>query len=159
MKKEIINKWGKKYYLLGTDKDNYKVWLEQSQFDCGWYWGIGYVEIFNKRYTDIEMHTHFDSLFFNHQKCCYDLFEDYFNETTLPKSEIWQLLEMMKTLYTLRNTSDMIHSRGSHITSNETEKEIFAKEYYQNLYKQINEIDIPELLKNIYALLGAEDEQ
>ena len=147
MEKEIKKVFGKKYYLLGVNQENEKVWLEQGHFDCDWYWGIGYVEIFNKRYSDIEMHTHFDSLFFNRNRCCYDLFVDYFKETTLQKNEIWQLLELMKTLYTLRETSDMIHCKGSHITSNEEIKEIFSNEYYNNLYNKINNEEIPRLLK------------
>lgn len=157
MKKEIKERFGKKYYLLGVNQDNEKVWLEQGHFDCDWYWGVGYVEIFNKYYTDIEMHSHFDSMFL--QKNIYNSYIDYFKEITLQKNEVWQLLELMQTIYTLRKTSDMIHSKGSHITSNEKEKEIFNNEYYNILYKRINDEEIPALLKEVYALLGEESEE
>ena len=45
----------KKYYLLGKRKeDNRKVWLEEGSWDCDWYWGLGYVEIFSYKYKDID---------------------------------------------------------------------------------------------------------
>ena len=60
--------FGKDIYLLGVDSNNENVWLEAPSWDCGWYWGFGYVE----RYTnnknpqnarDITSHTHIDSEF------------------------------------------------------------------------------------------------
>lgn len=158
MKKQTIEKFGKKYYLLGVRKeDNKKVWLEEGSFDCDWYWGIGYVEVFNHNYTDIDEHTHFDCLFLKTN--IYNSFKDYFKETTLTDNEIWQLLELMKTIYQLRNFSDTIYQNGSHITSNNTEKEIFNKDIYKNMYDKINDEDIPKLLEDVYKMLrGVENE-
>lgn len=148
MKKEVKQIRGKNYYLLGINKEGQKVWLEQSSFDCGWYWGIGYVEVFNRSYSDILEHTHFDSLFLKNR--IYDSFKEYFNDTTLENNEIWQLLELMKTLYTYRNFSDMLHTKGSHITTNNC-KDIIGND---ELYKDINERIIPTLLEEVYNLLG-----
>lgn len=151
MKKQKITKFGKNYYLLGKRKENgAKVWLEEGHFDCDWYWGIGYVEEFNARYTDINMHTHFDSLFLNGKKCCIDLFKEYFNDTTLTEGETWQLLENIKTLYTMREYSDTLYIGGSNITSNENAEIIKNNEEY----KRINEVVIPKLLETIYKILG-----
>ena len=149
MKKEIKILFGKKNYLLGERKeDGKKVWLEEASFDCGWYWGLGYIEIYNKRYSDIDEHTHFDSLFLN--KNIYDSFVEYFSDCTLEKSEIWKLLENMQTLYTLRKYSDMLHCRGSHITDNSN------KDFIQNdaEYKRINDVVIPKILQDTYKLFG-----
>lgn len=152
MKKQVIEKFGKKYYLLGVRKeDNKKIWLEQASFDCKWYWGIGYIEAFNRRYTDIDAHTHFDCLFLKEK--IYDGFKNYFKETTLADNEIWQLLELMQTIYQLRNFSDTIYQNGSHITSNNTEKEIFNKDIYKKMYDKINNEDIPRLLEEVYKML------
>ena len=153
MEKKIIEKFGKKYYLLGRRKeDNEKVWLEQGKFDCEWYWGIGYVEIFNKRYTNINEHTHFDSLFLKGNKCCYDLFKEYFSELTINDTELWKLLEDMSTIYNLRNYSDMIYRGGSHITTNTFKDEIKNEEEY----KRINTLLIPKILDEVYKILGEE---
>ena len=152
MKKQTIEKFGKKYYLLGVRKeDNKEVWLEEGHFDCDWYWGVGYVEVFNHNYTDIIEHTHFDSLFLKTN--IYDSFKDYFKETTLTDNEIWQLLELMQTIYQLRNISDTIYQKGSHITSNNTEKDIFNEDIYKNMYDKINNEDIPKLLKQVYKII------
>lgn len=60
--------FSKDIYLLGIDSNGERVWLEAPSWDCGWYWGFGYVE----RYTnnsdpskakDITCHTHIDSEF------------------------------------------------------------------------------------------------
>lgn len=150
MKKQVIEKFGKKYYLLGVRKeDNQKVWLEQASFDCDWYWGVGYVEVFNHNYTDIDEHTHFNTLFLN----SYDTFKDYFKEITIENNEIWQLLEFMTTIYQLRNFSDIICRKGSHITNNNTEELIFNTDIYKNMYDKINNEDIPKLLEQVYKML------
>lgn len=150
MKKQVIEKFGKKYYLLGTRKeDNKKVWLEQASFDCDWYWGIGYIEVFNHNYTDIDEHTHFNTLFLN----SYDTFKDYFKEITIENNEIWQLLEFMTTIYQLRNFSDTIYLKGSHITNNNTEELLFNKDIYKKMYDNINNEDIPKLLEQVYKML------
>jgi len=158
MKKQVIEKFEKKYYLLGTRKeDNKKVWLEEGHFDCNWYWGTGYVEIFNTSYTDIEEHTHFDSLFL--ETNIYDSFKDYFKETTLCDNEIWVILELMKTIYQLRHTSDTIHQKGSYITESNTEKHIFNEDIYKKMYDKINNEDIPRLLEEVYKLLRGEENE
>lgn len=150
MKKQVIEKFGKKYYLLGTRKeDDKKVWLEQASFDCDWYWGIGYIEVFNHNYTDIDEHTHFNTLFLN----SYDTFKDYFKEITIENNEIWQLLEFMTTIYQLRNFSDTIYLKGSHITNNNTEELLFNEDIYKKMYDNINNEDIPKLLEQVYKML------
>jgi len=152
MKKEskmILNKMN---FLLGINKDGKKVWIESGRFDCSWYWGFGYVEIYTHKYFDIETHTHFDGLFFNkHNISCWDAFKEYFKETTLSDKEIWTLLEHMKTFYTLRSYSDMLHSNGSGITKNN----IICNYSDENKkeYQRINEILIPEIMNHVYNLL------
>lgn len=153
MKKEIRTKFNKKYYLLGKDHENHKVWLEEGHFDCDWYWGIGYVETFNHNYTDIVSHTHFDSLFFNQSLGYLDAFKAYFIDTPLSKDEIWKLLELMQTLYTMRKYSDILHTGGAHITTN-TLKDLIKND---DEYKRINKVVIPQVLKEVYKLLGGED--
>ena len=152
MKKQVKKVFGKKYYLLGINNEGEKEWLEEGHFDCGWYWGAGYVEVFNKRYTDIKAHTHFDSLFFNKTKNCYDAFKEHYN--SIPNYDVWKLLELMKSIYTLREYSDFLYTCGSHITSNPC-KDIIENE---KEYKRINEVLIPSLLKEVYKILGSDDD-
>lgn len=148
MKKQTISKFKNEFYLLGKDLDDQKVWLEKASYDCGWYWGIGYIKIFNKNYTDINYHGHFDSLFL--EKNIYDSFINYFSEISLSKNEIWQLLELMQSLYILRKYSDLLYCGGAHIT-NPICADIIKND---EEYKKINGVVIPELNNKIYELLS-----
>lgn len=49
--KEVIQKrkshaFGKDVYLLGRGTDKCHYWLEAPKWDCGWYWGFGYIETY-----------------------------------------------------------------------------------------------------------------
>ncbi len=96
MRKYVMHKFGKDCYLLGTDSDGIKYFLESGSFDCEWYWGFGYVETYtNNRIPhlsrDIASHQHFDGLFFNNpRKNGYDAFKEFFAETPLTNDEIWK---------------------------------------------------------------------
>lgn len=152
LKKEVKEKFNKKYYLLGKRKeDDKKVWLEEASWDCNWYWGLGYIEVFNYNYTDIEEHTHFDSLFFGTNKGLPDAWYDYFDETVLDKDGVWKILEIMKTLYTVRAYSDMLHLGGSNISS---QKDVLELVKNDKEYERINQEVIPQLLEKLYELLG-----
>lgn len=148
MKKQTISKFGDKFYLLGKNLNGQKVWLQEATWDCDWDWGLGHVETFNKNYTDINSHTHFDSLFL--EKDIYNSFINYFTETTLNKNEIWQLLELMQSLYTFSKYSELLHRGGAYIT-NPICADIIKND---GEYKRINEVIIPELNNKVYELLS-----
>jgi hypothetical protein len=68
IKKEQNFAFGKDVFLLGQDKEGIKYWLEAPKFDCGWYWGFGYVETYTNndnpgKAKDINSHQHIDSSF------------------------------------------------------------------------------------------------
>lgn len=47
MDKQRSRAFGKKIYLLGEDKCGDRYWLEEPFWDCGWYWGFGYIETYS----------------------------------------------------------------------------------------------------------------
>ena len=157
--KRVITWHGKKYYYLGV-MDGEPAYLQEATFDCGWYWGIGYVETFTnerqpERSRDISMHTHFDYLMdsqrnqFGGTMNWWDAFKNVFRTTLLKDSEIWTVVEIMKSLYTARKYSDMIHRGGSNYTSNPVAETINN----DTEYKRINEKVIPALLDALYKIL------
>lgn len=150
MKKEVIKKFDKKYYLLGINQENEKVWIEEPTFDCGWYWGIMYVKVFNSNYTDIVSHTHFDTLFFKRKEQFYEYCNVFFKEMTFSRDEMWTLFEIVKSLYILKEYSDFLHIKGSHITFNPC-KNLIAND---KEYGRINAVLIPSLLEKLYELLS-----
>ena len=154
MEKRKERAFGKDCYLLGADENGTYYWLEQGRFCCGWYWGLGYAETYtnNKNPSmarDINSHNHFDSMFFNTDRCAYDVFKEFFVETTLSDREVWELLELMKSLYVLRDFSDLVHKGGANYTTNPCEKLLKNK----FMYRVINKIYIPALLDKVYELL------
>ena len=158
MDKKVITWHGKKYYLLGVDKYGNKRWLEEAHWDCGWYWGFGYVETFtnNRRpelSVDISEHTHFDSLFLH--KCnAFDKWNELFRGSVLSEKDIWQLLELMQTFYTAKEWSATIYQGGSHYTKNSLSATIKNDEEYN----RINKIVIPAIIDKVYDLLSPDEE-
>ena len=47
MKKQKSHAFNKDCYLLGRGTDGSHYWLEQSTFDCDWYWSVGYIETYS----------------------------------------------------------------------------------------------------------------
>lgn len=154
MKKDIKRAFGKEIYLLGK-KDGINYWLEAPSWDCGWYWGCGYVETYSnnscpERARDISSHQHFDGLFFNKKnKNGYDAFLEFFDEITLEKKEVWTFVELMKTIYTLKDTAEVLGRGGSHYTTNPCKDVIINNEEV----KRINEIILPALFEEVKILL------
>ncbi len=116
MRKETSNNLGKRF-LLGI-KDNVRYYLVAQKWDCGWYWGCGYVKTYNRSKRDIDSHQHFDGLFFKTSKNGYDAFIDFFDDMTINKNEVWQLVEMMKTIYILKESAEVLGRGSSHYTTN-----------------------------------------
>ena len=157
MKKEKRFAFGKNIYLLESDKDGVKYWLEEASWDCGWYWGFGYVETYTnnrnpEKAKDIDSHQHFDGLFLKNN--IFDSFKEMLIDTPLTDKEIWQLLELMKTFYTLKNNAELYHHGGSYITNNVL-KDILKNEIGEN---KINKEIMPKLFEEIYKILTPETE-
>ena len=153
LEKKIINKFGK-HYLLGINQDGEYVWLEEPSWDCGWYWGFGYLHTYTnnkqpERSKDLNSHTHFDSQFLNGPACSRDMFKKYFKSTVLTDSEIWELVDYMKTFYTLKSVAELF----KHGYSYQTERakiEGLKSEEQQDL---VNKVWLPEVFERVKKLL------
>jgi hypothetical protein len=150
MEKKTLKAFGKTVWLLGKDKDGINYWLEEPSWDCDWYWGFGYVETYedNKspdKAKDISSHQHFDGLFLDGPKCARDMFKDFFVETPLSDDEIWELVDYMKTFYTLKSVAELFKHGYSWQTSRAKMDEIQRDE--QN--DLVNKVWLPEVFKRI----------
>ena len=68
--KKNYNMFGKMVYLVGINQHNEKVFLEAPSWDCGWYWGFGYLETYTNNRNiqgskDISSHSHFQNFDFD----------------------------------------------------------------------------------------------
>ena len=157
MKKKTVKVFGETSYLLGRGKDGDMYYLVEPKFDCGWYWGMGYIHSYTnqrqpERSRDIQMHTHFDSMFFREHDG-HTNFKEKFVETPLADKEIWTLMELMKSAYTLREMADMCYRGGAHYTTNP------CKELLQdwNEYNRINDVLLPAIFEQVRNLLTGGD--
>ena len=168
MSKKVSHAFGKDVYLLGMGEDGTMYWLEAQKWDCGWYWGFGYVEAYtnNKnpaKAKDISSHEHIDSSFmgqseyYDHAKGCFrkgeyisNLFDSpRFSATTFTENEGWTLSELFKTFYNLRQSAEVFGRGGSHITDNPC-KDTIKNEAWT---KHINEVMIPAVTAKIIEIL------
>ena len=152
MEKQTLTIFGKKNYLLGTDKNGKKLFLVEPSWDCGWYWGFGYVETYTnnshpEKSRDIESHRHFNTLFGNNCSL-YNGFKRIIKDSTLDDDEIWMLVDYMKTFYCLRETAEVLKRGYSHYTE-KAKLDIVKDEAYA---ERINKVVLPELFKHIKDL-------
>lgn len=152
--KQTMQWHGKNYFLLGITEDGEKYFLQEERWDCGWYWGCGYVNTFTNNKSphlsrDISSHQHFDSLFFNKNKHGFDAFKEFFTLSTVTEKELWTLCELMKTIYTSKEWAEVAGRGGSHYTSNPASEIIKNPEEV----KRINEIVLPRLFEEVKSLL------
>lgn len=146
--------FGNDCYYLGM-LDERAVWLEQSTWDCGWYWGCGYIEEYTRHMApsnskDISMHTHIDTVFkevpfYDVEKC-----EEKLNFTTphLNQSERYKLADLFKSMYTLREAAAVIGRGSSHIS------EIKSFDKNVDMAKSINKNLLPKVFEAIYSILN-----
>ena len=153
LKKKTVNKFGT-HYLLGVNQDGEYVYLEKESWDCGWYWGFGYLHTYSnnncpERSRDLNSHQHFDSLFLNGPACSRDMFKKYFKSTVLTESEIWELCDYMKTFYTLKSVAELF----KHGYSYQTEKAKIDNLKLPEQQDLVNKVWLPEVFKRIEKLL------
>lgn len=159
MNKKQIRVFGHNYYLLGTYKDGKKYYIQEPTWDCGWYWGGIYINSFTnnnqpERSRDIDLHTHFDSMFFNYKgKTSWEILEQDFTDLVLDRDEIWKVLELCKSFYILKEAASLYHCGGSNFTGSMTD-ELELKS--NDIYKVIVKVHIPTILNKLKELLTGE---
>lgn len=147
--KKIDSHGAEKTFLLGVDADGVKYWLEAPSWNCGWYWGFGYIKTYVRNFApskarDIDSHQHADNFYpeWTLGK------ESRLTATTFTEAEAWKLAKLFKQFYTLKASAEMFGRGGCHIT---TTTDGVAED--KALAKRINEIEIPKVTAAILAIL------
>lgn len=161
LKKKTSKAFGKKIWLLGQDEDGINYWLEEPSWDCGWYWGFGYIETYTNNRApgaskDINSHCHFDSFWGPEGKSIditnRDNFKKVFKKTTLTDNEIWELCDYMKTFYTLSSVAELF----KHGYSWQTERAKIESLESQEQNDLVNKVWLPEVFKRIQNIFEKE---
>lgn len=169
MKKQTSHAFNKDIYLMGINQEGRKVWLEAPSWDCEWYWGFGYIETYTNNASpgdskDIESHQHINSSvmgqMFNYDyengkeykgEYIHNIYESpFFKSVTFSESEGWELSELFKQFYTLRESAEMFGRGSCHIsTSKATQGVLKRKEWADTINQDI----IPQVTKRILEIL------
>ena len=135
------------YYYVGVNAEGDKVWLEKPSWDCGWYWGFGYLQTMSGNRSpsnarDISSHTHWNSSVQDSRKNAYDWFVSEFGKPTtdifntpvkketgvkmcrFTNKQVWTLCELMESAYTLRTAAELYGRGGSFLSTNPLANEI-----------------------------------
>lgn len=88
----------------GTYADGQSIRLNKHQWDCGWYWGFGYI-------GNRDCHFHFDSLIGNTK-----LASELFSKTNITDKEWWVIRDLFVQAYALKRAAG-VYIYGGHQTS------------------------------------------
>lgn len=145
-----------KYVKIG-DSTEFEggVYIERPSWDCGWYWGFGYLERWNYRKNDIDFHTHIDSEFSklpDGQSCnWFDGMKALFDQGDVFESDKdrWKFVEIVKTIYSLKETAEVLGRGGVHYSTNPCEDLIKNHDEVRHINCKV----IPALIDEMYKLL------
>jgi len=173
LKKRKSRAFGKDVFLLGENEEGQYLWLESPKWDCDWYWGFGYIEIYNRgrhinpeNATDTISHSHFSGLVGEQEK--YDIekrafvkgeyIRNVYDSPELEKTVFdietgWKLSELFRQFYLLREMSDFCHKEkpGCHIMDSPVDHGNMGDWYYK-----INNEMIPRITAEIIRILSPE---
>lgn len=103
--------------LIGRTSDDEKVYLERGAYECDWYYGFGYLEFIPHNGQKIARHTHWSSLFTDSSHVQPEDVENVFTDHIFTDGELWTMCDLMKTFYSLKETSGIYNRGNSHLTS------------------------------------------
>lgn len=152
---KTLSNYKSKIYL-GT-VNNERIYLSAPSWDCGWYWGFGYLGNMNCHYhvdglTKIKNYNFEKSVWEYEFVNLYDGFKKHFGDSFIVKndSDIWTLAELFKTWYTLKETAEVLGSGSAHMTTNPCKDIIINKDEVT----RINGIVLPQIFEEIYKILS-----
>jgi hypothetical protein len=125
-----------------VDGDN--IYLSAPSWDCGWYWGFGYLG--NKN-----CHYHIEGLVKKHNANLFDAIKKEFGNTLTIKddSDLWTFCELTETAYTLKETAGVYGRGGSNYGTNPCEDIIVNKPEVERINKTV----LPAIFNAIEVIL------
>jgi hypothetical protein len=151
------NKW-----YLGEIKDSStRIYLEDFEWQCGWYWAGGYI-------VSCDMHCHFDGCFLKtpdirghslgnfttpwnkkenstvlkNGAAVWESLSFFLDDPQYTESEWWRIKDLFKQFYTLRDAAEIFTHGGNCTTKYRTKKEI-NKCRADGINKHIETVIIP----------------
>lgn len=150
----------KKLFLLGKNLDGTYYWLAEPSWDCGWYWGFGYIQSFTNNThpdlaRDMKSHEHIEAYMGEvgeNGERIYNIsdFPHLNGGKTFNKKKSWELSELFTQFYTLRKSADLFYLKSSYIASTSVKHD---ESECDRMYNYINQIMMPAIFKRIEDIL------
>ena len=138
---KTLSNYPKTIFIGKNNKEN--IYLSAPSWDCGWYWGFGYL-------GNNDCHYHIDGLERGENINMFEAFKKHFGKSLIVRdSQLWVLCELFKTFYTLKETAEVLERGGSHFTNNPCKDLIINKDEV----KRINDVVLPQIFEEIYKIL------
>lgn len=154
--------WTNKVFFGRRKSDKAMIYLSAPSWECGRYWGFGYLGNYREHYH-LSGYQNRQVLLKNAEgnqtdvireqrnKNMYDcLLEDYELNPKI-KDNLWLFCELVMTAYALKETAEVLGRGGAHYTENP------AKDTIKNPdeVKRINEVVLPEIFNKLNELLNS----
>lgn len=152
---KTLSNYKEKIYLGLVNAE--RIYLSAPSWDCGWYWGFGYLGNRNCHYhldglEKIETYNFEAKGFTCEFVNLYEGLKKHFGDSFIVKEDkdIWILAELFKSFYTAKEYAGFCHTGGAHMTNNP------CKELLKNSAEElrINEIVLPQIFEEIYKVLA-----
>ncbi len=151
---------GEKSVMFGKrKKDGANIYIKKPAFQCGWYWGFGYLGNRSEHYhlKNYSQKEHFLTLEGGERKLLtedrntnmYDaLMEDYDLSESI-SNNLWLFCELVLSAYTLIGATEVLGRGGSHYCENP------HREVIKNAVevKRINEVVLPAIFAEIQKIV------
>lgn len=157
LKKKTLHVFSKDIYLLGRDKDGVNYWLEAPSWDCGWYWGFGYVETYTnngnpEKAQDISSHQHIDTFFKRGENI--SLWHTQLHKHAYTGSEASILAGLFSEYYALKAQAGSLHDNDYNCNSfEELNKVTPSNESHANWLSLVT-TKIPLVMNQIVDILS-----
>lgn len=130
-------------YLLGINENGENVYLAKESWDCGWYWGFGYIKTRSS-------HAHYKGEILGSTNSkgeyVYHINMMDWQATTLTDKEAWELSELMRRFYVLKEAAELFYRGGCNVSGSSDMKDLALAE-------KINKELLPLVFKKVEKLL------
>jgi len=156
MEKRKIRIFGKDAYLLGQDEDGIFQWLEAPSWDCGWYWGFGYIVTLTdnlkpQNSRDISSHFHAENFLSKWSKFMGEK-KPLLKIRVFMDKDGWELSELFEQFYFLRKAAENFGRGKCHCA--DTKIPSWKKE---KLAGEINREILPKVMARILEILSPKE--
>lgn len=121
--------------LLGINQEDERIYLYPPQWQ-DWYWSFGWI-------GNVNLHTQLQCVAKPSQ------INDYFKYFVLEDEKLWIFLELVESIYLLKQMAELYQRGSSHIATNPCKGLLQNPEQYEH----INRFLIPKLIDETYKVL------